>query len=204
MSPPWAWLISVFPLGAPRESCKRGLSLHEFFEPLVYLSPVHDVPERLNKLSAVVPVIEVISMLPDVQDHQDPEHWVDVRVVLLNLHDDGTVRLPAEGERRPPRPLGSGRRLRKQLLEPFPGPVLIVDDLSDGAEGFPAPARTRRGKVLPEQRVEYVPPDLERELFECRLRIEIRVVGPSLVHLLENGVGRVHVGRVVLIVVQSQ
>src|ERR1035437_2198537 len=71
-------------------------------------------------------------------------------------------------------------------------------------EGFPPPPELAGGKVLPEQRVEYVPPDLERELLECRLRIEIRVVGPSLVHLLENGVGRVHVGRVVLIVVQPQ
>src|ERR1017187_1574313 len=120
MSPPWAWLISVFPLGAPRESCKRGLSLHEFFEPLVYLSPVHDVPERLDELPAVVPVIEVISVLPDVQDHQDPEHRVDVRVVLLDLHDDGPIRLPAEGERRPPRALGTCRCLGKQLLESFP------------------------------------------------------------------------------------
>lgn len=78
----------------------------------------------------------------------------------------------------------------------------MVDDLSNGAGGLPAPARARRGKVLPEQRVEYVPPDLERELLERRLRIEIRVVGPGLVHLLENGVGRVHAGRMVLIVVQ--
>jgi len=49
-----------------------------------------------------------------------------------------------------------------------------------------------------------VPPDVKRELFESRLRVEIDVVGPGLVHLLEDGVRPIYIGRVVLVVVQPQ
>ena len=52
------------------------------------------------------------------QDHKNPEHRVDVRIVLLDLHDDGSVRLFTERECRPTRALGACRRLRKQLFEP--------------------------------------------------------------------------------------
>ena len=93
------------------EDC--GLTLQKILEPLVDFGPVHDVPERLNELAPVVLVVQVIRVLPNIQDHQNPEHRVDVRIVLLDLHYDGPVRLFTERECCPTRALGAGRRLRK-------------------------------------------------------------------------------------------
>ncbi len=58
------------------------------------------VPECLNELAPIVLVVKVTGKLPDIQNQQDSEHRIDVRVVLLDLHDDGSVRLPAESEGR--------------------------------------------------------------------------------------------------------
>jgi len=106
-------------------------AFQKIFEPFVDLSPVHDVPEHLDKLAPVVLVVEIIRVLPDIQDHQNPEHRVDVCVVLFDLHDDGPVRLFAEREGSPTRALGACRRLRKQLFEPVEGAELLVDGFRD-------------------------------------------------------------------------
>lgn len=62
-------------------------------KPLSDLVPVDDVPERLHEFPPVVPVIEIVGMLPDIEDHEDWKTRVQVRVVLFDLHDKRTVRL---------------------------------------------------------------------------------------------------------------
>lgn len=122
-------------------------------------------------------------MFPDIQNHKDREHRVDIRVVLFDLHDDGPARLFAECERCPARALGANRRLRKHLFEPLEGAELLFDHFRDFSGRLLATAVARRGEVFPEQRVQQVPPDVEREFLESRLGVEIGLVGSGLVHL---------------------
>ena len=107
------------------------LIIQKILKPLVYLSPVHYIPKRLNKCALVVLIVKVIRVLPDIQNHQNPEHGVDVRVVLLDLHYNGPVRLSTERECCPTRALDTCRRLRKQFFEPVEGAELLVDYVRD-------------------------------------------------------------------------
>src|SRR5690349_3037781 len=57
-------------------------------EPLGDLAPVDDVPDRVEVVGALVLVLEVVRVLPDI----DPEQWrlaVGDRVVLVRRADDG-------------------------------------------------------------------------------------------------------------------
>ncbi len=59
-------------------------------------------------------------------------------------------------------------------------------------------------QVLPEDIMEEMPPDVEGQFFIGRFRVKVRVFGYSLVESLQDGIGPVYVGRVVLVVMQRE
>lgn len=48
--------------------------------------PVNDVPEGFDEFGSFVLVINVVRVLPNVQNHQDLESRVKIDVVFFNLH----------------------------------------------------------------------------------------------------------------------
>ena len=64
--------------------------LHE----LVYfvdVVPVDDVPEAIHEFGAVILVVNVLCVFPEVENHEQSESGVHVHVVLLNLHYQRSV-----------------------------------------------------------------------------------------------------------------
>ena len=49
--------------------------------------PVYQVPEGFHEFGAVVLVVEVVGMFPNIQSHQDLEVRKYVDVVFFDLHD---------------------------------------------------------------------------------------------------------------------
>ena len=81
--------------------------------------PVHDVPERVDKFCPVVPVVNVIRMLPHVKDHKDIETGDYVRVVFLDLEDERPHGFTAECKGSPSGSLRTHRCLGKLFFKPI-------------------------------------------------------------------------------------
>lgn len=54
-------------------ACEKEWFFSEGLQPFVHHIPVHDAPERIDELPPVVPVIDVVGVLPDIEHHQDLE-----------------------------------------------------------------------------------------------------------------------------------
>ena len=135
-------------------------------------------------------------MFPDIEGHEDPEHGIDVDVVLFHLHDKGPVRQSAEGEGGPPRALDAHGRLGEDLLKTVEGAIFSVEEFRQGSRRLASATLAGRGEVFPENVMEEMTPDMEGQFLVRCLRIEVRVVGLRLVEPLKDGVGPVDVCRV--------
>ena len=98
---------------------KEGdLDFHRRFEPAVYLVPVYDVPESLHELRPVVLIIQVVGMLPDIENHENGAARGNVDVMLLDLHGKEPFRRPGKGEGRPAGTLNRCGNLGELLPRP--------------------------------------------------------------------------------------
>ena len=153
---------------------------------------------------ALMFVVQVVGVFPDVERQEDRERGAPVHVVLLDLHDERPVRHPAPAQHGPAGALGAHGRLGEFLLEPLEAAELLVDGRPQDARWFSAAALARRRQVLPEKAVQQVPADVEGQFPEGGLHVELASALPGLFELLEQRVGPGHVGLVVLFMVELQ
>ena len=168
-------------------------------EALGHVGPVPDVPHGVEVLVLAVLILEIEGVLPRVEHEQRRARLRQVRLVVVDLRDEKLLaeRLP---DQRGPAGAHDARRdgvhLFLKLLE---APELILDRGRQLA--LRPPARLRR-HVVPEQRMEDVPRQVEREgPLEGRDAVELTLF-PRVGETIEGGVCPLHVAGVVLVVVQ--
>src|SRR3989441_1543827 len=168
-------------------------------ESVADVSPVPHVPRRLEEVGLPVLVLEVVRVFPSIEHHQRDAGLRKVGLVVVDLRGEQAAadRLPDEGG-----PTGTHDR-RRSLCELALEEVEAAEILDDGfREGPFRPRRALGCEVLPEQRMENVPGEVEgQRAFERGQAREI-ILHARLVELLERVVGPFHVAGVVFVVVQ--
>src|SRR5207248_9333080 len=96
-------------------------------EPPRDVGPVEHVPDRLHVVGATVLVLQVIRVLPGVDDEERYTALADVALVVVDLLDEEALAERLPRQRAPPRALHRGRRLGELLLERVERAEVLVD-----------------------------------------------------------------------------
>jgi hypothetical protein len=96
-------------------------------EPARDVGPVEDVPDRLHVLGAPVLVLQVVRVLPRVDDEERHSALPDVSLVVVDLLDEQALAEWLPRECTPTRALHRGRRLRELVLERVERAEMLVD-----------------------------------------------------------------------------
>src|SRR4051794_9934039 len=180
-----------------------GVELPRGAEAARDLRPVHDVPPGVDVVRTLVLVLEVVGVLPDVHAEKWDLPVADRRVLVRgarDLHPGAVVDQPGPA---------AAEAVDARVLE-------LVLERVEAAEGLPDGVRQRsvglaaavRAHDLPEEAVVGVTAGvvanrglLVAERGEVLQHLLDRLVGP--LRALERGVGLVHIGLVVLVVVDA-
>src|SRR4051794_12972842 len=193
--PPWR------PLDVNTRGCAKvpGLPLLGGGEPLGHLRPVHRVPPRLEVVRALVLVLEVVRVLPDVVAQDRRLAVADGAVLVRRARDRQAAAVDDE-----PGPAGAElahARGLELLLEVVERPERVLDRVRELAVGLAAAVGAHR---LPERRVVEVAAAVVAHRAALVLRHGLEVGDDLLDRLalevaaLQGGVDLVHVGLVVL------
>ncbi len=140
-------------------------------------------------------------MLPGVERQQRHRRLRDVAVVVVDLFDDEAVRGRLVGQHAPARALHERGRGRELAVEALERSEVLGDGVGEVALGAAAAVGAH---VLPVQRVQDVPGEVEREgLLQAHDLREVALVA-RLGDALGGVVGALDVSGVVLVVVQFE
>jgi len=168
---------------------------------LLGLFKVNDVPDRFEVVDLDVQVLEVESVLPDVDT--DDGDVSEERVLVRRRRDLKTLRRGVETEPSPARALNSSGARVERLLERIDGSELLLDgrlewSITELAPGALALGRRRR-EVLPEEGVVDMASTVE---LERSLKSDALLRGRCLRVGLLCGVESIYIRLVVLLVVK--
>src|SRR5216683_3384657 len=165
--------------------------------------PVEGVEPGRDVIRPLVLVLQVVSVLPDV-DSEDRGQPFHVRAVLVRIRLDEQLAVLVDDQPRPAASELADRRLLQLLFERVIAAKRGLDGVRDAPLGSPAAARTHDG---PEDRVVRVAagvvanhvPDVLGHFVDTPEQVFDRLYRQTGMSL-ERRVGVVHVGRVVLVV----
>src|SRR5581483_2679578 len=170
-------------------------------EALRDVGPVHDLPVRLHPVRLHVLVLAVVGVLPHVEHEERHRAVPDVALVVVHLLDDEPLSERLPRERAPARALHGERGLGHLALHAVERAEVRLDGGGDLAVGLPAGLGR---EVLPEERVEDVSGDVEREvlleLVDGREFLLLARLGELLERLVRAG----HVRCMMLVVMQLE
>ena len=150
----------------------------------------------------VVPVLEVVCVLPDVEPQEYRQLCELHEVLLLDLGHHERVELLVVAEQRPAGALDRLGGVAELRLELVNSPKVRGDLVCELSAWVASPSLPWGGHVGPEYRVKLVAVDVEAQVPQRALEVDLHRAGPRLLELVERCVRTVHVCLVVLVVVQ--
>src|SRR3954465_1511949 len=168
-------------------------------EPLRDVVPVPEVPDRLEVLVLLGLVLQVVGVLPAVEDEERNAALGDLVLVVVDLRRPEALDDRIPDQRRPAGSHQRAARLDHLLLEIVEAPEVARDELGKLSGGLSTSAG---GEVLPEDAVQDVAAHVEGELLlEGRDRREVRLLAGGE-ELLDDLVRRIDVLAMMLVVVE--
>jgi diguanylate cyclase (GGDEF)-like protein/PAS domain S-box-containing protein len=185
--------------GLARRARERRVERARGAEALGRVLPVPDVPDGLEELRLTVLILQVVRVLPRVEHEDRHARLSHVRLVVVELRDEEALAERLPDERGPARAHDRARGLGHLLPERIERAEIVRQRRVELAAGTPARLRC---EVLPEHRVQDVAGDVERErLLEAGEGGEVLLLASRL-ELLQRLVRALHVGGMVLVVVE--
>src|SRR3954469_4249956 len=187
------------PRAALRGAGKPQIELLRAGEPLRDVVPVPEVPDRLEVLVLLGLVLQVVGVLPAVEDEERGAALGDLVLVVVDLRRAEALDDRIPDQRRPAGSHQRAARLDQLLLEIGEASEVSRDELGELSGRLSTSARR---EVLPEDAVQDVAAHVEGELLlEGRDRREVRLLARGE-ELLDDFVRRIDVLAMMLVVVE--
>ena len=132
----------------PRRSICPPSHLSGGHESIIDRRPVHHAPPCFDVVRADVVILEIVSVLPDIQRQQWHRARHELKIVLLELKNEQLIADGFVGEHSPAASFDSGGSFAEMSLEGFSRSESFRDRISDCvlgiASGTRCPSTTRR------------------------------------------------------------
>ncbi len=132
--------------------------------------PVHDVPECMDEYHPVIPVLEIVRMLPDIEDHEDLQAREHVQIIVLYLQDQRSSCFVPVTDRSPARALYARCRCGELLFEAVKITLFVIDCFRQVALRQSVSTVPRRGARFCQKNVwSLIPPSCHESSFAVAL-----------------------------------